>query len=568
MRAENSENSSPLEPPAPSDAPPAASPNSTASASLFVAAGILLSRVSGLLREGVFSFFFGASLYADAFRAALRMPNALQNLLGEGTLSASFIPVYSELLEEGRHEDAGRLAGAIFLLLFLLASLLVLTGILLAPFLVSLFTPGFTGERRAITITLVRILFPMTGVLVLYAWTLGILNSHRKFFLSYVAPVLWNGAIIAAMILFGFRLDQDALIIATGWGALIGGLLQFAIQLPWVFRLEKHLVLRFARQMKERTEVIRNALPAILGRGVVQLSGYLDMILASLLAIGGVAAIAYAQTLYMLPVSLFGMSVAAAELPELSRQRKEGAQALRLRTNQALRRMAFYVVPSFFGFLFLGDIIVAALYQRGAFGRGETLLVTATLAAYGLALTATTATRLFNSTFFALRDTKTPAKVATLRVLLSAAVGFALMVQFESITLLGHTVGPGLFADLTVQDAGRTLYFGAAGLAIGSALAAWVEWFILRHHLQSQLGPVRTGLAHLLPITLAAALSTAAAWGARTLLPDLHPILNAALILGTFALTYFPTAALLGIDEARAWLHRLRRILARLLPTR
>jgi putative peptidoglycan lipid II flippase len=168
---------------APEDEQPAPEGASTSASSAVVGAGIFLSRIAGLVRERVFAQFFGTSLYADAFRAGLRMPNAIQNLLGEGTLSASFIPVYSELLEEGRKEDAGRLAGAIFALLFTIAGALALLGILLAPLMVSIFLPGFVGERREITITVVRILFPMTGVLVLSAWALGILNSHRKFFI-------------------------------------------------------------------------------------------------------------------------------------------------------------------------------------------------------------------------------------------------------------------------------------------------------------------------------------------------------------------------------------------------
>ncbi len=533
-------------------------------ASAFVAAGILLSRISGLIREGVFSHFFGTSMFADAFRAALRMPNALQNLLGEGTLSASFIPVYSELLEEGRKEDAGRLAGAIFSLLFVIAAGLVLIGILLAPLLVSVFTPGFSGERREVTITLVRILFPMTGFLVLYAWTLGILNSHRKFFLSYVAPVLWNGAIIAAMLIFGARFEQDALVIAVGWGAFLGGVIQFAIQLPWVFRLEKNLIFRFARGMKERAEVIRNAIPAILGRGVVQISGYLDMILASLLAVGGVAAIAYAQTIYMLPVGLFGMSVAAAELPELSRQRKQGNQVLRQRANEALRHMSFYVIPSLFGFLALGDVIVGALYERGEFGRPQTILVAATLAAYGIALTATTATRLYNSTYFALRDTKTPAKMAALRVAIAAGVGFFLMVQFEEVALFGWSVGPGLFADLAITDAPQPVFFGAVGLAMGSGIAAWIEWFLLRRNLAKRIGKLGADTGSLLRITGAAVVATAAAWGLRVAIPVFHPIPYAIVILGAFVVVYFPLSAALGIKEGRDWISRGKSGIARI----
>src|SRR5690606_8816865 len=139
------------------------------------------------------------------------------NLLGEGTLSASFIPVYAELLEEGREEEAGRVAGAVFGLLVALAGGLALLGILFAPVLVSVFTPGFEGPRRELTIVAVRIIFPMTGVLVLSAWALGILNSHRRFFISYVAPVAWNAAIITTLVVFGGERSPSGLVIAVAW---------------------------------------------------------------------------------------------------------------------------------------------------------------------------------------------------------------------------------------------------------------------------------------------------------------------------------------------------------------
>src|SRR5690606_12169467 len=138
----------------------------------------------------------------------------------------------------------------------------------------------------------------------------------------YFAPVLWNAAIVAALIAFGTTSDLDALLIAVGWGALIGGLLQFGVQLPWVLRLDREIRLTLGRGQSVFREVLRNAGPAIMGRGVVQLSSYVDMVLASLLAIGAVAHLRYAQTLYVLPISLFGMSVAAAELPELARERQ------------------------------------------------------------------------------------------------------------------------------------------------------------------------------------------------------------------------------------------------------
>ena len=193
---------------------------SGAAASAMVAAGIFLSRIAGLVRESVLAMFFGTTLYADVFRVGLRMPNVLQNLLGEGTLSASFIPVYAELLEQGKEKEAGRVAGAIFGLLLAIASVFVLLGVLFAPLLVSVFLPGFEGERRQLAVSTTRILFPMTGILVLSAWALGILNSHRRFFVPYVAPVLWNAAIIVALLLQGRSGGTpERFAVVAAWGA-------------------------------------------------------------------------------------------------------------------------------------------------------------------------------------------------------------------------------------------------------------------------------------------------------------------------------------------------------------
>lgn len=168
-----------------------------------VAAGILASRLIGLVRGLVFARYFSTSAAADAFTAALRIPNLLQNLFGEGVLSASFIPVYAGLLARNDRERANRVAGAVLALLALVVSLLVLAGVLATPVLIELIAPGFTGATRELTIRLVRILFPGAGLLVLSAWCLGILNSHHRFFLSYVSPVIWNVSIIVALAVYG-----------------------------------------------------------------------------------------------------------------------------------------------------------------------------------------------------------------------------------------------------------------------------------------------------------------------------------------------------------------------------
>jgi putative peptidoglycan lipid II flippase len=520
---------------------------SSNAASVLVGAGILISRIVGLVRERVLATYFGTELHADVFSAGLRMPNLLQNLLGEGTLSASFIPVYSELIGQGRTQEAGRVAGALFALLLGIAGIIAMLGILFAPFIVSVFTPGFEGQRRTLAVAVVKIIFPMTGVLVLSAWALGILNSHRKFFIPYFAPVLWNAAIIAVLVGFGARLELDALLIATAWGALLGGFLQFGIQIPWVLRLNREIRVNSGRREPGFKEIVRNAGPAILGRGIVQLSTYLDLILASLLAVGALARLRYAQTLYLLPISLFGMSIAAAELPELARERSRPNEALRERMRTAIQHVAFYVVPSCVAFVLLGDVLVAGLYRAGAFGATDVTIVWLILAAYSIGLLASTSTRIYQSAFFALHDTKTPARVAGLRVLTAGIAGALLMVQFESVTVGGITVSAGVFEHLSVAG----IPLGPVGLALGASGGAWIEWWLLRAALISHIGRVDSNAGLLARLFAAALAAAAAGHGTRVLLEDLHPLLLALLVTATFGVVYFCAAWTLGLSEAR-----------------
>src|SRR5690606_9129531 len=179
---------------------PAVATRPNARGSMLVAAGIFLSRIAGLLRETVIGTVLGTTPAADAFKAALRIPNLMQNLMGEGVLSASFIPVYARLRAEGRDEEAGRLAGAIAGLLAALTGVISLVGVVFAAPLTDLLVPGFAEDKYELTVQLTRIMFPGIGFLVLSAWCLGVLNSHKQFFLSYVAPVLWNVAQIAALV--------------------------------------------------------------------------------------------------------------------------------------------------------------------------------------------------------------------------------------------------------------------------------------------------------------------------------------------------------------------------------
>ena len=499
-------------------------------AAALVAAGILASRVSGLVREVLFAFFFGTTVFAEAWRAALRIPNVLQNLLGEGTLSASFIPVYAELLERGELERAGRLAGAAFGILTAVAGLLALLGATLAPVIVAGVAPGYDGQVRDLTVQLVRILFPMAGVLVLSAWALGILNSHRRFFVSYVAPVLWNAAMIATLVALGWiwASEADDLIVALGWGAFAGGVLQLGIQLPFLAGRLRYFRPSLDLGVPGIREAIRNFVPVVSARGIVNLSALVELQLASFLAAGAVAILGYAQVLYILPISLFGLSVAAAELPELSRQRQRAREVLAGQVSQALERVAYFVIPSALAYLLFGDVIVAVIYERGEFGPADTVATYIMLAAYSAGLFASANSRMLSSAFYAMRNTRTPARVAGLRVAVSLLVGGALMFPFDRFEA-GH------------------LRLGGAGLALGTSLAAWLEYGLLRRRLGRTLGPHGVASGRMVRLLGAGLLAAAAGQGGTLLVAGSHPIVAAAGTLLPFGIVYLAATRWFGL---------------------
>lgn len=540
-----------------------------------MASGILASRVLGFVREAALAYYFGVGAHADVFRTALRGPNILQNLLGEQTLSAAFIPIYSRLLAQGREREAGRFAGAIFGLLLAIAGVMAGVGVLLARPLVAILSPGYledaarvaagtaSVDRFPLAVTAVKILFPMTGILVLSAWALGVLNSHRRFFLPYFAPVLWNATILAAL-WEGARLWHagpgasvsalNNLLIAACFGALLGGLLQFFVQLPLVVREMRGFRLSLSIRVAGVGEALRATLPLVLGRGVVQLTGFLDLWLASLLAAGAQGSLGWAQTLYLLPVSLFGMSIAASELPELARLRgTEESGALIARVERAIRSTSFLTVPTAFGYLAFGFLAVGGLFRHGSFGLTDNWLVYLVLAGFALGLIATNSSRQFNNLFYAHQETKIPARTAALRVSVAAVLGASLMFWLDRFPVAA-TLG---------VSGGSPLFLGATGLGIGAGVASWVEFWRLRKALTRRYPSFRYPVAAvggMAGIAVLAALPAALLWwGIRTL-----PVLPTAIaVIGCYAFCYLAACHLLGIPEAREWFRRLMRRLGR-----
>lgn len=483
----------------------------------------------GFVRERLFAHFFGSSDFADAWRAAFRLPNVLRNLLGEGTLSASMVPIYSEFLEQGKHEEANRFAGAVLGLLTVVSAAAVLLGVMIAPLFVPLFFPRWSPEKQAITTTLVRILLPMSGILVVSAWAIGILDSHRRFFVSYVAPVFWNITVITAMVAGGiyWGLGQRDLVVVLAWGALIGGGVQLAVQLPFVLQLVHRVQPSMGRGVEGIPEGIRNFGPVVAARGVVNLSGWFELYLAGLLANGAVAVMGYAQTFYLLPISLFGISVAASELPELSRMRGEDREVLAARVAAALRRVSYFVIPSAIAYLALGDVVIAALYETGEFRAAQTLVTWGVLAAFALGLPVSACSRALSSVFYALRDTKTPARIAYVRVLVSIVIGVIAMIPLDRYGFSG-------------------LRLGAAGLAMGASCAAWVEFVMLRRALARKIGAHGPGAGPIVRLTLAASLAAALGVVLQLILPPAQPWVVALETLLPFGVLYLVATALLG----------------------
>lgn len=410
------------------------------------------------MRESLFAHYFGNSLAADAFRAALRIPNLLQNLFGEGVLSASFIPVYARLRSEGKETEARELSSAVFLLLTLISALITVLGVLFTPALIDLITPGFEGEVRELSIKLVRILFPGTALLVLSAWCLGVQNSHKKFLLSYSAPIFWNLAIIVALLLYG---KSESGIVYVTWGVTVGCLLQLLVQLPTTLKLTSGIGSSFKLRSHSLKVVLTNFAPVVFSRGVVQISAFLDAVIASSLPLGSLSTLAYAQVLYLLPVSLFGMSVSASELPELSALKEEQVEKYLERLENAIHRVLFFVIPSAAAFVYIGDYLVSVVFQSGAFSRNDTFYVWQALLILSLGLPFSSVSRLFASFFYSRNQARELLNISVVRVIFSAGLG-----AYFSI-ILGH---------------------GLNGLCLGTTLGALLEFALLTVSLKSALG--------------------------------------------------------------------------------
>lgn len=512
-----------------------------ARAAFVVGAGIFLSRIVGLLRTLAFAAYFGAGAAADAYNAAFKIPNAIRNLLGEGTLSASFVPVYSAMLARGDERAARLLARTVLGMLMAAVAVFTLLGIAAAPLLVSLFSGGFDGEKRDLTIRITRVLFPMTAVMVLSGWCLGVQNSHRRFFWSYASAAMWSLAQIALLLGWGSRARDDVqLAYWLAWATLAGSVLQVAVQLPEVVRLAGSIRPTVRRHVEGAATVLRNVVPVLAGLGVTQISGFVDLGIASFLPDGATSLLSYANQIAFLPVSIFGISVAASSLPDLSRDGATGnVDALRERLRAGWQRILFYMVPSAVVFITLGDYCVGILLRAGKFGPPEQQAAHWVLGGYALGIVSYGSVKLMASAYYAMQDYKTPVRASIASVVVSAVTAASVAIA--------------------MRDTPRA----AAGIALGSALGSYMNLALLLHGLRSRLGPLYTSAMWRGSLRIAGAaavagvVALAAGWGQRVYFPELHPRLAGPPILAAFGVLYLGISWMTGSREAARWL-RLR----------
>lgn len=491
-----------------------------------VAAITLLSRVAGYGRDIAATAFFGTGLYADAFVAAFRLPNILRRLVGEGNVSAAFVPVFEHQSQQRTKNELWGLADTFHLAIAAAAALLTFAGILAAPLLVRhLLIPG-NPDAWNITTRLVWITFPYLIFISAASALMAVLNARDRFNAAAFTPVLYNLTMIASVVVM-LRVETPVYVWAVA--AVIGGMLQWLSLVPHAHRLG----MRFRPGVALSDPALRRIgalmVPGLFGVGITQINVVVGQYLASFLALGSISSLFFAGRLTELPLGVFAVAIATVVLPLMSRQAARGEHDAMLDTLAfALRQVLFITLPATVGLVVLRTEVVSVLFERGAFDRSSTAATASALAAYSVGLVAFSGVRVVAPGFYALRDTRTPVLAAAVAMVVHLAACLLL------IPVLGH-----------------------AGIALASSISAFVNVGLLLALLRRRTGALgaRRVVLNGLRLGAAAALMGWVVWGLRTLwFPPLESgfIVRAAALGGIIAvgvLTYVAAVAVLRAPE-------------------
>ncbi|HPK70385.1 MAG TPA: murein biosynthesis integral membrane protein MurJ [Vicinamibacterales bacterium] len=540
----------PEEPPTPDSAPPQATASQITKSAGVIGAATMGSRVLGLVRDQVLAFLFGAGDQMDAYNIAFRIPNLVRDLFAEGAMSAAFVPTFTRTLTVSGRAPAWRLGNLVVNALLLATGAIVILGIVFASPLSRLFASAYAEVpgKLELTIFLSRVMFPFLLLVAVAAALMGMLNSLHRFFVPAMSPAMFNvGSIVCTIGLAPVMpLVGMPIILAPAIGVLVGGLLQMAIQWP-ALRREGY---RYEPILDVRDEGLRRVLtlmgPGVVGLAAVQINLLVNSILATGEGTGAVSALSYAFRVMYMPIGIFGVSIATAVVPTLSRHAaRHDAAGMRETISAGLRLMLMMNVPATVGLMALATPIVALIFEHGRFTTSDTAATAAALACYAPGLVGYSAVKIAVPSFYAIHDSRTPVLVSVATVLLNIALNLALV----------HTMG-------------------FQGLALGTAISAVFNASILLWVLRSRLGGIdgRRIVSSFARIGVASLAMGAAAWATDAAIGSWMPERTIAVLALRVAASIGVALAVLDVAARACGAEEFREaralLFARLRPVR
>lgn len=436
-----------------------------AKAASTIGTGTLLSRILGFLRDMVIAHFFGAGMAADAFFVAFRIPNLWRRLVGEGSLTISFVPIYTEYVDRRPEEELREVTDIAFTLMGFILLVITISGILFSPVLIQIIAPGFAKipDKFQLTVTLNQVIFPYLFFMGLFALSMGILNSHRHFFAPAFSPIFLNLSIILSVFLFYQAFQKPVMTLAIG--VLAGGVIQFLFQIPFLWQKG----IRFRFNFNFRHPAIRRIgilmVPGVVGTAVYQINVFIDTIFASFLPGGSVSYLFFADRLLEFPLGVFAIAIGMASLPSLAGLASQGKmEELKGAISFAFRLTSFVSIPAMVGLIALRTPIINLLFQRGQFDATATAMTAKALLFYSVGLWAIAGVRAIVPAFYSLKDAWTPLKIAMI------CLGANVIFNAIFIIPLKH-----------------------AGLAFATSLSSILNLILLVHQLNPKLGGVEVG---------------------------------------------------------------------------
>ena len=422
---------------------------------------VFISRIFGLLRDIIMTYFFGTSYVADAFQVAYQIPNLLRKLFGEGALSAAFVPIYNEIGIKQDKKSQINFALNVLSLLSTFLLVLCLIGIFLAPLIVRVIAPGFDDKTYLLALKLTRIMFPYLFLIGLSSTLISVLNSHNYFFIPGLSSAFLNIGMMGCLGIFIFLNEAptvESKVVIWAYGVILGGILQTIVNFPILWRIGYTIKINLSLRGKALESVWKRFIPGVIGIAIRQVNLAVDLILASLLATGSIAALSYGNRLMQLPLGVFGVSVGIAVLPLFS---KYVAQQKWAELKDSLRfsiiTVSYVMLPITAIIVGLGKDFIRIIFMRGAFDITSLNMTYRALLFYSLGLIFFSLNRILIPIFYANKDTKTPVKISAFIVVINILLNIILM----------H-------------------YMQHAGLAFATSISAMIHFAILNYYLKKK----------------------------------------------------------------------------------